>query len=257
MKTIDQIAAELAAPFPVDQIEWRVGHTNADKSKAVALAYIDARMVMDRLDAVVGPFGWGVSHQTGEGGKVTAHISVKDPATGEWVSKSDGAGATDVEGDKGSYSDATKRAAVSWGIARYLYRVKTPWVALVAAGRSYRIADHEMERLYSYLPNNADTLKVSPTTGLAKTPGKFWTLGSLVVPLKKEYAAEAAKNGGTWSKDAWQWWITRFKEAVEKAPSRDLLVRFQLDNQHILDQLASDMTMELNDACSIRASQFE
>ena len=48
---------KLAEPFPPDAISWRVGSTTQDKSKGMALAFIDARDVMDRLDLVCGPAG--------------------------------------------------------------------------------------------------------------------------------------------------------------------------------------------------------
>jgi hypothetical protein len=44
-------------------------------------------------------------------------------------------------------SDALKRAAVRWGVGRYLYELKSPWVALEAAGRSYKIPDAERKKL--------------------------------------------------------------------------------------------------------------
>src|SRR5690606_35602811 len=47
---------------------------------------------------------------------------------GAWVWKSDGAGDTQVEAEKGGISDAFKRAAVKWGIGRYLYDLDAPWV---------------------------------------------------------------------------------------------------------------------------------
>jgi len=44
-------------------------------------------------------------------------------------------------------SDALKRAAVRWGVGRYLYEMKAPWVALEAAGNSYRIPEAERKKL--------------------------------------------------------------------------------------------------------------
>jgi hypothetical protein len=64
-----------------------------------------------------------------------------------WIWKSDGAGATDVEGEKGMLSDALKRAAVRWGVGRYLYDLKSPWVAIEPMGRSYKIAESEKKKL--------------------------------------------------------------------------------------------------------------
>lgn len=122
-------AAALAAPFPPASISWRaqsVSSKNPDAPKAMALAYIDARDVMNRLDDVCGPDGWEDSYVETALGRVICTIRIK---CGEaWVSKSDGAGKTDVEGDKGGISDAFKRAAVKWGIGRYLYDMPTPWV---------------------------------------------------------------------------------------------------------------------------------
>ena len=44
---------------------------------------------------------------------------------GQWISKSDGAGDTSIEGEKGGISDSFKRCCVAWGIARYLYYPKS------------------------------------------------------------------------------------------------------------------------------------
>ncbi len=52
------IFARLAAPFNPEDIEWRAGATNAEKTKALALAYITSRAVMDRLDDAIGPENW-------------------------------------------------------------------------------------------------------------------------------------------------------------------------------------------------------
>jgi len=137
----------LAAPFPPDAISWRVGSTNADKSKGLALAYLDARDVMERLDLVCGPGGWQCRYSH-VGVTTVCEIGIK---ADEWLWKADGAGATDVEAEKGALSDAFKRAAVRWGIGRYLYGLPSPWVALTAAGRSWKIDDGEYAKLRALL----------------------------------------------------------------------------------------------------------
>lgn len=121
------IFAALAAPFPPGAIHWRaqlVAERNGTFS-ALALAYIDARDVMDRLDEVCTPAGWTDAYIETAKGRTIGTISIK--FDGEWVSKTDGAGDTDVEGEKGSLSDALKRTAVKWGIGRYLYRLSDVW----------------------------------------------------------------------------------------------------------------------------------
>lgn len=55
----------------------------------------------------------------------------KASTTPEWVTKWDGAENTAVEAVKGGLSGAMKRAAVQWGIGRYLYKLDTNFVHLV------------------------------------------------------------------------------------------------------------------------------
>ncbi len=124
---------KLTAEFPRDKIHWRAQSITRDGSKAMALAYIDARHVMDRLDEVCGPAGWQCRYPHAEN-KTCCEIGiliqniVKDTDVYDWVWKSDGAGDTDIEGAKGAFSDAFKRAAVRWGIGRYLYDLPAVWV---------------------------------------------------------------------------------------------------------------------------------
>lgn len=119
--------AALAAPFAPDQVHWRAQmvYERGGKFSALALAYIDARDVMDRLDAVCGPAGWSNDCIETAKGRVFGKISIL--VDGQWITKTDGAGDTDVEGEKGGISDALKRAAVLWGVGRYLYRLGNTW----------------------------------------------------------------------------------------------------------------------------------
>lgn len=117
---------KLAAPFRADAISWRAQSVSSKGDTAMALAYIDARDVMARLDEVVGPANWQDSYEETPKGRVICTLLIR--VDKEWIAKSDGAGSTDVEGDKGALSDALKRAAVKWGVGRYLYDMPTPWV---------------------------------------------------------------------------------------------------------------------------------
>ena len=156
---------KLTAAFPPDDVTWRVGSTNAEKNRGMALAYITARAVMDRLDEVCGIDGWQCEY-TGIGAdKTCCRIGIlcdsgdkpildQQPAP-YWVWKADGAGDTDVEGPKGAFSDAFKRAAVKWGVGRYLYELESPWVEIEPMGRSYRIKPSEMSKLKNSLKAGA------------------------------------------------------------------------------------------------------
>ena len=135
---------ELARPFDTTAIRWRVGATTKDKDKGIALAYVDARDVMDRLDDVLGPDNWQCRYSHAAN-KTVCEIGIR--LDGEWVWKADGAGDTDYEGEKGALSDAFKRAGVRWGIGRYLYHMDNAWVPIEAKGKSYVIAQSAMAEL--------------------------------------------------------------------------------------------------------------
>jgi hypothetical protein len=149
---MDNRVAQLRAPFSPDRISWRVGSTNKEKTKGMALAYIDSRDVQDRLDDVMGPENWQNSFPHANG-KTVCRIELR--LGGEWIGKEDGAGDTDVEAEKGALSDAFKRAAVKWGVGRYLYDVDSPWVEIEPAGKSYKIKETEYRRLRRLLSGEA------------------------------------------------------------------------------------------------------
>lgn len=122
----DVLRRELARPFPLEVIDWKpqtAGWSKGTPSKpwVKLLAYIDNRAIMDRLDDVCGVGGWRNEFQPLTGGGMLCGISIKIDR--EWVTKWDGSGATDIESVKGALSGSQKRAAVQWGIGRYLYHV--------------------------------------------------------------------------------------------------------------------------------------
>lgn len=132
---MSEIYEKLKAPFKASKISWRVGATSSDKSKGIALAYIDARDVMQRLDDVFG-LNWQCKYSHAEN-KTICEISVL--VDGVWISRAGGAGDTDIEAEKGAISDAFKRAAVLFGVGRYLYDLPNQWVKLKPQGKSYAI----------------------------------------------------------------------------------------------------------------------
>ena len=130
--------SRLADPFDPSDIDWKPGATTRDKSKGLAMAYLSSRAVQQRLDDVCGPADWRNEFREGPGGGVLCGISVRiDRADGtsEWVTKWDGSENSQVEAVKGGLSGSMKRAAVQWGIGRYLYDIPSPWVRLDDRGR--------------------------------------------------------------------------------------------------------------------------
>jgi hypothetical protein len=114
---------QLSQLFPASKIKFRAGATNKEKTRAQALAYIDARDVMERLDMVIGPMGWSDQYQIVR--QTPAGVEVECALTINGVTKRDvGTG----EDAKSAYSDAFKRAAVKFGVGRYLYDFPKAWV---------------------------------------------------------------------------------------------------------------------------------
>lgn len=120
MKTPEQIAWHFKRPFAPHEIHERKGPGGK------TLSYINARDVMKRLDDTVGAHNWQTRYIPVGDGRVACELSVN--YGGQWITKTDGAGETQVEGEKGIFSDALKRAAVQHGIGRHLYysRAVTP-----------------------------------------------------------------------------------------------------------------------------------
>lgn len=151
--TAQELFDALAAPFPPELVEWRIGATNqkwrkeGEPLKGTPLCYIDARCVMDRLDAVCGPDGWQCNYTAGVAGSIVCNLGIRMPG-GEWLWKADGAGATDMEGEKGMLSDALKRAAVRWGLGRYLYEIKAPRIVLEDRGAIPDAAYKQLGEIY-------------------------------------------------------------------------------------------------------------
>lgn len=111
---------DLRKPLPAKDIDWRIGRSGVSDGRvwATVLAYLNARSVMDLLDEVCGPGNWKDRYWR-EGNAVMCGLSIK--VGDEWVEKVDAAEETDIEAVKGGVSGAFKRAAVKWGIGRYLY----------------------------------------------------------------------------------------------------------------------------------------
>jgi len=109
--------AALAAPFADAEVKVRAAQGGR------SLAYVTARTVMNRMDAVLGPEGWWDTYTPRED-SVECHLTIVLP-DGNYVTKVDAgayAGMADSgDDDKSGYSDAFKRAAAKFGVGRYLY----------------------------------------------------------------------------------------------------------------------------------------
>jgi hypothetical protein len=109
--------------------KWRVQSSN--QYGASCVAYIDSRDVQDLLDEVVGVGDWQCKFEEHKnnmfcsiGINVNWGTNMEGDANPNWVWKSDCGTESHVEKQKGEASDAFKRAAVMWGVGRFLYSKK-------------------------------------------------------------------------------------------------------------------------------------
>ena len=138
--TPDKLKA-LHAPFPSNQISWKPGAMDAAKTMAQALPYVDNRVIQNRLDDVVGAENWQTEYVevVGQGRLIAVRCTLSLNVGGNWIKKADAAPPSPIGPDealgadvsiKGAYSDAMKRAAVHWGMGRYLYDYVPPMVPI-------------------------------------------------------------------------------------------------------------------------------
>lgn len=134
MSNIDWAA--LAAPIPENEIKWFPSITKSKgqdivrngKRVAGCLAHIDARMVMDRLDSVVGPDNWSDQIEiiaVGNSITATCHLTVWGITRGDTGPTMQ---ANNENAAKEAVSGALKRAAVKFGIGRELYDMEIQWL---------------------------------------------------------------------------------------------------------------------------------
>jgi hypothetical protein len=141
--TTQELNQKLIAPLPAHEVEWRMAQTGIKKDGTPwgkVLCYLTNRAVMNRLDSVFGPLGWRNEYQLHQINHADKHITVclcgisVEVAPDRWVTKWDGAEPTDIETGKGALSDSMKRAAVQWGIGRYLYDLGESWATFTPDG---------------------------------------------------------------------------------------------------------------------------
>ena len=125
---VEELTEALAAPFDSREVKFKPAVVSGNR--ALALAYVDARVIQDRLDDVLGVAGWQDEYESLPDGSVVCRLRLR--LGDEWITKMDVGGPSEQpdEGDrrKAAFSDALKRAAVKFGVGRYLYRLPSQWV---------------------------------------------------------------------------------------------------------------------------------
>tara|TARA_R110000764_G_scaffold230657_1_gene321948 strand:- start:277 stop:924 length:648 start_codon:yes stop_codon:yes gene_type:complete len=112
MTELNEIQKKLKAKIP---FKWRVQSFSKYKAQATCVSYIDSRDVQDVLDASC---NWSDRYYS-EAGLLFCEITIY--ADGKEYKRADTGSESNVDKQKGHSSDAFKRAAVKFGVGRFLY----------------------------------------------------------------------------------------------------------------------------------------
>lgn len=132
--TVTDQLRKLHGKFTPTDLEWRVQACGDKNGKiwARCLCYVTNRAIMQRLDKVMHPQNWKNEYKEGPQGGVLCGLSIR--VENEWITKWDGADNTEIESVKGGLSDSMKRAAVQWGVGRYLYNLEAGFADITESG---------------------------------------------------------------------------------------------------------------------------
>jgi hypothetical protein len=166
------ILEKLKVPMPY---KWRVqSFSKSGNPQATCVAYIDSRDVMDRLDEVC-VFGWQRSH-TEIKGNIYCSIGVNMP-DGTQLWRQDCGTESSTEKEKGESSDSFKRAAVNWGVGRFLYDLeikRLPANELKTGSNFPYVVDDKGKKVWDITKHINNTIKKSGNAEANEQADELW-----------------------------------------------------------------------------------
>ena len=126
-----EIVAALQEPFDPEIVQWKPGAISKDRTRAMALAYVDSRCYMERLDRAAP--GWEDDYQVitlPDRVVVICRLTVAGVTRigdGEAL-LTDHEGKPDPNAVTSASAQAFKRACSKFGLGRYLYDLPRVWV---------------------------------------------------------------------------------------------------------------------------------
>lgn len=137
-----EVLLKLQEPFPAGaiKVKMQTQPKEGDTGRALCVAYIDARDVMERLDEVV-QGEWQDAYAPGINGGVECRLTIHD------ITRCDVGVADENEKEKSAYSDAFKRAAVKFGVGRFLYDLPKMYANVTKNGKYWNMDRGEVDRL--------------------------------------------------------------------------------------------------------------
>lgn len=220
---------KLSDKFPESALHVKIQSVSEEKKKGLAVLYVDARNVMDRLDEVVGNDKWSDeyhyigSREVKDRGTTRIMRDVECRLTVNSTTKADTGEGEDM---KTAYSDAFKRAGVKFGIARYLYSSDTRWFEVEKKGRNWYFVESDQKIIHQLLGAGTEKPKPAPPKGSKITPKERDKLtsyvknGSLTAEQAMDILAEFGFNSSSdITQDKYSAVVARFEEETGSTPN--------------------------------------
>lgn len=137
---------ELRRPFPPEAIKFKGQSASGNRKTALAVPYIDARLVIARLNHVVGP-DWAPVYEPTQTG-MWCHLEVGGRTRTDFGTNDSNQAGTK---GKGMVSDALKRSAVLFGVGESVYASPSVWLPAVdsyeKAGAIIRVSGDKVKSI--------------------------------------------------------------------------------------------------------------
>ncbi len=186
---VKAVTTALATPFEPGEVKFKPQSVKGNR--ALALAYIDCRVIQDRLDEVLGVENWQDEYQMLPDGSVVCKLQLC--IGGNWITKMDvGSMSEQPDGGdrlKAAFSDALKRAAVKFGIGRYLYRLPPTWADYDPAKKQFT----QPPQLPAFARPKAKVAAAVPTPSPVPPPAEKKALPQTGVELHERLKSRDAK----------------------------------------------------------------
>lgn len=132
-KDHDAVLEVLALPFAADAIEWKCGARSNDRTRGIALAYVDSRDYIARLNEVFG-LDWEDTYVfTVAENRLLCVCTLKIHLPDGRVITRTGDGECALSDDNATTvasAQAFKRSCVKFGLGAFLYSIPQQWVTL-------------------------------------------------------------------------------------------------------------------------------
>jgi hypothetical protein len=136
-----EMMQSLGEPFAAEAVQWKPQVTNKDRTRALAVPYVDVRSYVDRLNEVMGA-DWSDDYEVVEAGAVVLCRLTVGGVTRSDIGEAD---PEDQNTATSALAQAFKRACVKFGLGAYLYRMPRRWEEYDAQAR--RFSDAALLRL--------------------------------------------------------------------------------------------------------------